>query len=956
MLLSIAVVTSTLDDGSQGTLRWALGQANTPGSTIQFAIPGTGAQTIKLTSPLPAIAIPITINATTQPGYAGAPVVVLDGTGAGAKTDGLDLTAGNTTVEGLDIVNFGGNGITVSNTGGDLIELDYVGVDTTGNVAAPNAGDGVAVLFSANNNTIFNNVISANGGNGIRLDGSNFPNNPGTSGNVVQDNKLGTNAAGTAILGNASDGIELNFAPMTTIGGTSPGLRNIISGNANGMDLFQDSDNSVIQGNYIGTDVTGTKALGNDGKSVVQGDAIALRGISNVLIGGTAPGAGNLLSGNLHDGVDSFVIGSDNITIQGNIVGLDVTGTKPLGNGNDGLYVSGPSNVLIGGIQPGARNLISSNGGDGIDTFSDTINYTIQGNLIGTDITGTKAMGNAKDGIFIWSPTSVLIGGTVPAAANIIAANGSNGINTFATGDQIFGDGLTIQGNFIGTDRSASLNLGNGSDGIFLFSSNVIIGGMGAGAGNVIAFNGATNTTPQPGITIEGNPVTILSNDIFSNANLGINNNNVFDKNQQPPPVLTSIVSGSTTTVVGSLTAAASSTYTIQFFGSKGLDLAGQAEGQVYLGSITVLTNSAGTVSFNQALPFPSPAGLIVTATTTDAAGDTSEFSAPFTATGNGGPLSDLTISGSGPTTVVHGANESYTFTIFNVGATTIYNPTFFDPLPTGTTFASAGGTLGPATYNAAGGYVTASAPTLAPNSSATVTVVLNTFGASLPSLTNIGYVASDPSDFDRSDNSATVVTTLNPAADLSVAITSTPSGSVDASGSLIYTITVTNNGPDTASAVNLTDNIPSQVAVGSITQSQGALPVLNGDTITEAFGTIASMGTATLTIVTQAPPAAASLNSSATVSSPTPDSNANNNTALNTVRVIPISDIQISLTGPPSVLVDQPLVYILTATNQGPSVADGVVITDTLPLSTLATFVSAIPDKRPRSPKPSRA
>ncbi len=125
-------------------------------------------------------------------------------------------------------------------------------------------------------------------------------------------------------------------------------------------------------------------------------------------------------------------------------------------------------------------------------------------------------------------------------------------------------------------------------------------------------------------------------------------------------------------------------------------------------------------------------------------------------------------------------------------------------------------------------------------------------------------------------------------------------------------------------------------------------MPVLNGDTITEAFGTIASMGTATLTIVTQAPPVAATLNSRATVSSSTPDPNANNNTALNIVTVTPVSDIQVSLTGPPSVLVDQPLVYILTATNQGPSVADGVVVTDTLPLSTLATFVSATADSGP--------
>ena len=119
----------------------------------------------------------------------------------------------------------------------------------------------------------------------------------------------------------------------------------------------------------------------------------------------------------------------------------------------------------------------------------------------------------------------MLIGGTVPAAANIIAASGKNGIETFGNGPS-----LTIQGNFIGTDLTGSVNLGNASDGIYLFSGPTVIGGMAAGAANVIAFNGAAHPTPQPGINVLSTPTTILSNDIYSNADLGINNNNVFDK------------------------------------------------------------------------------------------------------------------------------------------------------------------------------------------------------------------------------------------------------------------------------------------------------------------------------------------------------------------------------------------------------------------------------------------
>jgi uncharacterized repeat protein (TIGR01451 family) len=226
---------------------------------------------------------------------------------------------------------------------------------------------------------------------------------------------------------------------------------------------------------------------------------------------------------------------------------------------------------------------------------------------------------------------------------------------------------------------------------------------------------------------------------------------------------------------------------------------------------------------------------------------------------------------------------------------------------------------------------------------------VLNTFGVPLPSFTNIGYVASDPSDFDRSDNLAKVVTTLNPAADLAVTINSAPAGSVGASGTLTYTITVTNNGPDAASGVILTENLPNTVSILSLTQSQGLLPVLAGTQVTESFGNIASKGTATLTIVTQAPPVADSLNDSASVTSSTPDPNLINNAALNTVTVTPISDIQVSLTASsPTVLAGQQIIYTLTATNMGPSVADGVLVTDKLPLAALATFVSATADSGP--------
>src|SRR5262249_31140106 len=151
-----------------------------------------------------------------------------------------------------------------------------------------------------------------------------------------------------------------NYAPQTQIGGTTVSSRNIISANVKGGVDLGYGDFSQVQGNYIGPDVTGTTALGS------QGTGIIFTNGSNDLIGGTATGAGNVISGNSGKGIDCFVIGSENEKIQGNLVGTDATGTMPLGNGNDGIYISGPSNVLIGGAVAGARNIVSSNSGTGI--------------------------------------------------------------------------------------------------------------------------------------------------------------------------------------------------------------------------------------------------------------------------------------------------------------------------------------------------------------------------------------------------------------------------------------------------------------------------------------------------------------------------------------------------------------------------------------------------------------
>jgi hypothetical protein len=237
-LLSSFSVTTTADSGA-GSLRSALTASNlATGQTnsISFNITGTGVHKIALLSALPTITNPVVIDATTINGYTTSPLIELDGTNAKAGTTGLTIaaTAPGTTIKGLDLHSFGGDGIDVLATG-VVLSANYIGTGPTGLSAAPNHGSGVVVRGS--NNTIggfniFNpdgtfqvmggNLISGNAGNGVVLAGA---------GNVVQGNWIGVSATGKAALGNSHDGIVIDGVSLNTIGGTSAGTRNVISGN-----------------------------------------------------------------------------------------------------------------------------------------------------------------------------------------------------------------------------------------------------------------------------------------------------------------------------------------------------------------------------------------------------------------------------------------------------------------------------------------------------------------------------------------------------------------------------------------------------------------------------------------------------------------------------------------------------------------------------------------------------
>ena len=418
--------------------------------------------------------------------------------------------------------------------------------------------------------------------------------------------------------------------------------------NGDGILLAVNGGNT-IEGCFIGTDVTGTVALGNVGSGVHIFDA------PTNTIGGTALGAGNLISGNNEPGV--FIEGA-NATgnlVQGNRIGTDLTGTTALAN-SEGVFINDGSNNTIGGTVAGAGNLISGNSGNGVDIQDTgapgaTTGNKVQGNFIGTNAAGTAALGNGF-GVAILSGTANTVGGTTAAARNVISGNSGSGVtilNASATGN-------LVQGNFIGTDVNGTAPLGNGSDGVRVDFGPFLntIGGTDPGAGNIIAFN-------NNGVAItEGNSISILSNSIHSNTLLGIdlgtdgvtpNDANDVDtgpNDLQNFPTITAVTSsGGTTTIDGSLNSEPSSSYRLEFFANDAPDSSGNGEGKTFLGQATVNTDGAGNASFSAEFPVTIFNNQTVAGTAT-ASGSTSEFSAntsvdgPDPTPGTGGQLRNI--------------------------------------------------------------------------------------------------------------------------------------------------------------------------------------------------------------------------------------------------------------------------------------------------------------------------
>ena len=697
------VVTTTADAGL-GSLRAALYYVTDhPGAVVKFNIPtsdpgySNGVYNIHLTGMLPPlVSNGMEIDGSTQPGYAGKPLIIVDGSQIIPETytsdTGFLVYSSSNQVKDISFSGFVWNGLTFTyaDASNNLVSGCWIGVDSTGTNPAPNAYQGILVTSSSAHNTFASNTISGNSQYGIYIAGTN------TGGNVITGNYIGTDPSGTIAVPNQDSGIIIGGATTgNTIGGTTAAARNVISGNAQYGVFIAGTNTSgnVVEGNYLGTAASGSVALPNVYSGVFLG-----AGAAGNTIGGTSAGTRNILSGNEQYGVWISDPGTTNNTITGNYIGTDVSGNDAIPNqasgiimgglssdntvsgnmisGNDGygLFVTNTiDNIISGneigpdaagtntpGIQSygigiltdangntiGSGNIVSGNGLYGIYMFGPAVsNNVIEGNLIGTDVTGTNALPNDGWDIGVWNyANNNIIGGTTVGGRNVISGSTSYGIAIGTANSNV------VEGNFIGTDISGRLAVPNSFAGVAVEGGSVgnVIGSTAAGAGNVIddnyigvaAYDSDTTNNPIRGNSIFNNGWEGVDLDGFPGNHVGYE---AGAEDWQNYPVITNAFGyGSGTIVRGNFNSLPNDTYYIDFYANTVEESYGYGQGQTYMGSTTITTSAAGNANFAYTNNSVNYSGQYITVTATAATGDSSQFGADVLATNEPAPFAQF--------------------------------------------------------------------------------------------------------------------------------------------------------------------------------------------------------------------------------------------------------------------------------------------------------------------------
>jgi parallel beta-helix repeat protein len=538
---SALTVTNTNDSGP-GSLRQAIldANANAGADAINFHLPNTGINTITPASALPAITDPLVINGFNT---AGMYQVELDGSQAGANVDGLFVNdnfaaGGNVTIEGLIINRFGGNGIVLSNTRVNRIEKNRIGTNADGTADLGNGQHGILIIDSSSN-AITGNLISGNDGSGVMITGSD------STANLLSDNLIGVALTDFGPRGN-------DFGPL---------------GNKVGVSIVGGANNNVI---------------------------------------GVAPmysflaSHSNLIAHNTHEGVL--------METNGNVV-ISNTITR---NGHDGVLVRNGSDNKIGDSVRNSFNVISGNGAHGVE-LAGANNNLVRGNVIGMELDpdyfyGFQPLPNSGDGVLISAGASHnTIGGFYD---NNIGLTAGNSI-AYSTGAGVRverGDGNILTGNFIGSNSGAGVFVNappSGGSNSTLITVNSIYGNGG------------------PGIDLA--PAGVTANDA-GDTDTGANGLQNF-----PLLSIVKVDGDGPPYLVGTLNSIPNTKFNLEFFLNETCDGSDNREGSSYLSSYSVTTGGDGNAPFILKDKFERSyilrPGTFITATATDPSGNTSEFS-----------------------------------------------------------------------------------------------------------------------------------------------------------------------------------------------------------------------------------------------------------------------------------------------------------------------------------------
>jgi hypothetical protein len=562
---------SSLSAKEQAQVSGSVGTTNTIDFNIPTSDPGynatTGVWTIAPSVVNPALPT-ISNNAAIIDGYSqpGASrntlaqgdnaklVIALDGTHA-SSINGLTIDQQGSKVLGLDIENFVKSGVVITAAGGNVqVAGCFIGTDAKGETRAAN-------------------------GTGVEIDSSNNL----IGGQNVGDRNVLSGSGNAYVSSWKHDGVYVPDAASNALKITPTG--------------------NVIENNFMGLDATGTKSIENE-------NAGAQDSGSGDVYGGTSPGLGNVISGNLTAGLST----TGNVTIEGNYIGLDATGSVLVGNGQNGSdgygiisqeAASGTSismtisdNVITGSYQGVTIN----------QTAGSQSAYTITNNLIGTNAAGTAVLGKGTFGLDFYNVENATVQNNVISGVQYGANLQSNTPVTELQHD-------VFQGNLFGTDKTGKVALGIGLYGIQIENgSGITIGGKGPGQGNVIANSGYFGIN-----VVAGQQNQFTRNSIFNNTHQGINRNPSTNTSAGTPTLTFTNGTGGTGTLSGTFYSLKNSTAVIEIYSNPNNQ---GGEGQTFVQDLNVPTDGKGQGSFSVTVP-----NGFYTATTTSSIGETSDFS-----------------------------------------------------------------------------------------------------------------------------------------------------------------------------------------------------------------------------------------------------------------------------------------------------------------------------------------